>query len=413
MPIHLVVGQKATGDDFFDREALMDSLWTCLPRQSVELIAPRRFGKSSVMQRLGDYPRKGCRVVLIDCEAFAHPQEVVQALAAAVAPLDAAGRAAQKLDGARRGIQGALGRLRSGKVGPTGIEVNLADPSHSSWSVSVGSILQYARSHTGPTVVVLDEFSMMLENCLRHRRIEQSLAINLLTWLRRLRQQQGEDVALAFVIGGSISLQYWLRRLGVSAMMNDLQRLEVEPFDGSTAGGFVLALLESEHLRYEPTVPSAILREIAPALPYWIQALVLALAHDACRNRIVTPHDVSRLYREQILGPAGRQYFQPFDERLGNYDPAEANAARRLLTYLARDESVGSVPRETLATIYTQASGSEAPEAFDAVMADLESDFYVHYEEETKGYVFKHKVLRDWWLRWHGYSAEKMAGGTP
>lgn len=73
MALRVVVGQKVTGDDFYDRQELVDRLWRLIPGQSVELVAPRRFGKTSVMQRLADHPLPGYHVVCMDCEAINAP----------------------------------------------------------------------------------------------------------------------------------------------------------------------------------------------------------------------------------------------------------------------------------------------------------------------------------------------------
>ncbi|MBI3969250.1 MAG: hypothetical protein HY329_26710 [Chloroflexi bacterium] len=52
MPPRTVPGGIVTGDDFVDREDLLERIWSYLPRQSVDLLVPRRWGKTSVMKRL-------------------------------------------------------------------------------------------------------------------------------------------------------------------------------------------------------------------------------------------------------------------------------------------------------------------------------------------------------------------------
>ncbi|NOQ33047.1 MAG: ATP-binding protein, partial [Methanosarcinales archaeon] len=48
----LPVGNPAIGDDFIDREKEIDQIISALEKDSVLLIAPRRFGKTSIMRRL-------------------------------------------------------------------------------------------------------------------------------------------------------------------------------------------------------------------------------------------------------------------------------------------------------------------------------------------------------------------------
>src|SRR5207245_9985397 len=80
----LTIGQIASGDDFVDRVELLSRLWQRLPTGSVELVAPRRFGKTSVMKRLQAQPRDGYRVLFLDCEAYQDPYVLVEELYAAL-----------------------------------------------------------------------------------------------------------------------------------------------------------------------------------------------------------------------------------------------------------------------------------------------------------------------------------------
>lgn len=48
----LPVGNPAIGDDFIDREKEIAQILAALKKDSVLLIAPRRFGKTSIMRRM-------------------------------------------------------------------------------------------------------------------------------------------------------------------------------------------------------------------------------------------------------------------------------------------------------------------------------------------------------------------------
>ncbi len=48
----LPVGSPAIGEDFIDREKDVEHILSALKKDSVLLIAPRRFGKTSIMKRV-------------------------------------------------------------------------------------------------------------------------------------------------------------------------------------------------------------------------------------------------------------------------------------------------------------------------------------------------------------------------
>lgn len=56
------IGPIAQGEDFGDRELIIDDIWRVLEKGNVLLKAPRRFGKSSIMYKLYERPRDGFEV---------------------------------------------------------------------------------------------------------------------------------------------------------------------------------------------------------------------------------------------------------------------------------------------------------------------------------------------------------------
>lgn len=314
-----------------------------------------------------------------------------------------------------RGVGRFFRRVRGvGLTLESGLQVDLADSQSSTWSSSIESLLDNVRRRGSPVVAILDEFSMMLDNFAR-KGVDPTIIVNLLAWFRALRQGQGSDTILTFTVGGSMSLEYWLRRLNATALMNDLHREEVPPFDPIVARSFVVALLQSERLDWDANVPDAILARIVPAVPFWIQAIIWLLVQQPARTRRITTNDVEEAYRKRLLGEAGRHFFQPFEERLSRFGPATVHAAQRILTHLARDRfDDRGIARATLATVFAEVTGDQSPEAFDYLLADLQSDFYVRYDEASDRCVFAHRVahrvLRDWWLRWHPTAGASASG---
>ena len=69
MPIKL--GNKADGEDFFDRVGERDDLWRYLEGNHIVLSGPRRLGKTSLLQRLAEEAtEKGMLARLIDVEGI-------------------------------------------------------------------------------------------------------------------------------------------------------------------------------------------------------------------------------------------------------------------------------------------------------------------------------------------------------
>src|SRR5262249_37989352 len=99
-----VVGPTVRGTDFWGRETEVNELWRSLARGSVLLTAPRRHGKSSLMNALADDPQEGGIVLYLDVEYVETPSAFVAEVTAALLQLDGF----RKLMRAAAGAPGAL-----------------------------------------------------------------------------------------------------------------------------------------------------------------------------------------------------------------------------------------------------------------------------------------------------------------
>jgi len=96
----LIVGPPATGGGFYDREELVKLIWERLKVGSILFVAPRRFGKTSVMLHLRDNPEPGYLPIFLDVEWLESPtQFVVEVIAEMV----------RSLPGFRRALKGITG----------------------------------------------------------------------------------------------------------------------------------------------------------------------------------------------------------------------------------------------------------------------------------------------------------------
>ena len=65
------VGNKAQGEDFFDRERECEELWRYLEGNHILLSGPRRLGKTSLLQRLAEEAdRRGWLPMLVDAQGI-------------------------------------------------------------------------------------------------------------------------------------------------------------------------------------------------------------------------------------------------------------------------------------------------------------------------------------------------------
>src|SRR5262249_10330841 len=115
--------------------------------------------------------------------------------------------------------------------------------------------------------------------------------------------------------------------------------------------------------------------------------------------------ELEQVYRERVLGPTCRHYFDHYSARLKRYGKTGAKAALAILRAVAAHNRIS---RPALYDIYRKARGKGANDQdFDELMADLEYYWYTRLHPDTTDFYFRLKVMQDWWRRWYPPAATK------
>jgi hypothetical protein len=149
---------------------------------------------------------------------------------------------------------------------------------------------------------------------------------------------------------------------------------------------------------------------IGQPVPYFIHLLFSQLGQlPSDQRQPLTDAVLDRVYRERVIGPTCKHYFNYYQSRLRQYGNIET-AARRVLRTIV-EAPRGRASRSELYGVYRKARRSGVSEdQFSEMMADLECDWYVTLDPDTNEYYFRINIMRDWWRRWYGGTApEKKA----
>jgi len=389
----VTIGPPATGEDFFDRETLLEDIWGAVAKGSVLLAAPRRVGKTSLMLRMRDHPPEDYAVLYIEAEDFSAPEELVTDLI--VKTVKAQPKSKQLL----RGILSAIAaRLEEFEVWE--IRLKLRDELRTHWKEKGKQAVEEILSLAPKCLLLIDELSIMLHELGSDPKGRQE-AVELLHWLRGLRQDFSGR--LSMVLGSSVGIGRIAAHLGASRTLNDLRQLEVGPFDFLTAKEFARSLLTSRGLRVDNETLEALLSQVETYIPIFIQIMADALSKEARNRRMAaSPELVRWCYEERIHGPEFRTHFEDYYERLNRYYTLnEARASKRILRDLAISDQ--GITRPALYDAVRHELGpSREPEEFDLLLAALENDFYITVGSSDEKVKFHNKWLRDWWRRHHG-----------
>ena len=400
------VGSPVEPVDLRFRDEFVAELWQSLRTGHVVLTAPRRTGKTSVMDHLRDHPVNEFQVVSINVQDLTHPADFFQVL------LDAFHDAhpdflRDQLAAGWELVGAAFDKVDSVGAGGFKLALRGSDPDwRKNWRRHGDTFLAQARATGVPILFIIDEFPDMLLNL--SRKDEGSLR-EFLAWFRTQRQKPSPSRdTIRWLVGGSVNLTGTLDALGMVDLINDLEDLSLPTLTDEDIQTFVADMLSGRSVPFDDDVPQRLVARLGRPIPYFMQIATQNLHRLWKREQHrLAATDVDAVFDEMVVGSAARTQQQHYHSRIRQYYPEPAQSiARTLLSQISASESGltrATLMQETERALAGLGAGlpeHERRQLFNRLMFDLENDFYI--AEGVEGlYDFASGVLKSWWRKYH------------
>ena len=387
MPIKIIAGQVAGGDDFFNRKNEVEILWQRIKSGSNVIIsAPRRVGKTSLVCHIRDNPRTGYHVLYMITESVNDENEFFKKMYKhVVAELKAARRFASFL---KNCTKETLGRIE--KISLSEATVQLSGSGINYYDEFVALIKSLDCSDE-KVVLVVDEFAQTVMNIRNDQ--DDSRAIRFLENNRTLRQMPEIRSKIQFVYAGSIGLENIVGRMNASQTINDLNNLVIGPFTPKDAGELILALAQRPGLVIGPEQVDYLLKKVEWLIPYYVQLIAQELdvmMIDATGEKLVTDTMIDAAF-ERII--EYRNYFENWHTRLrASYKKEEYNFAKEVLNTISEAGTMQS------AAMFGCAVRQGIEESYKEVVNALKHDGYINNTPDARTYRFNSPILKAWWF---------------
>lgn len=396
-----VVGPPIDPEDLFNQEAVINRIWERIEDQHIVLLAPRKFGKSSILLHLERKPREGWYTVLVDVSYMKSPEEFVGSLLGAMA--DKYSWVRKAWEGVRRvprqireyleGIEGGVDIAGFGAK----LAVALREAKESSWQETTDELLRRLDAQTGKNrlLILIDELGKMVELMGEEERGRTQALMN---WFKSIRSGAPEHLEnVRFIVSSSIGVDRLVHKVGVPDAMEDLFPVYIDALLEDRSLELFQRLADSYKVRSEEGVWKRAVELLGGGVPEFIQMFFSEL-RDA--QQPLTVKILEEVYERNVLGPRWRRSFMEYINRFDRYGREIRNLLIHLLVNVAREDGAS---RGQLRRVYDGRRGKEAdPVEFEELLADLESDFYL--KSDNGSYTFYVKILKDWILRYYGGS---------
>lgn len=403
-----IVGNVPDPDELYGRKEFIDHLWRQIEGNNILLLAPRRFGKTGVMTHVCDRPKKKYLPIYLDLEDVDSPVEFVWRLLGKLLEQSLLRSAFKTIRGLPKSVTDWF-KGTFDEAGFEGFKVKFKQSIAENWRETARKLVVELENVSPTLIFIFDELPSMLEEISKKHGDDE--ALDFLAWFRTVRLLRKDTLRRhRFIVGGSIGIDLILRRLNAPDKLNDFQRLSVEPISKDEALKLASDLAESLQITMPDKLIKRLLELIGPPVPYFIHLYFSQLGQlPRQKRRPLTQRTLEDIYRQKVLGPSCKHYFDHYRSRLSRYGKLREKRALAILKAVASQERVGV---SSLFDIYAKPSKRGISEwDFNELMADLECEWYLQLDTRTNEYCFMVNVMRDWWQRWYPTSAKQQSPG--
>ena len=383
----IVVGNVVKGDDLYGRDRELRLFWETIEKDSLLLTSPRRYGKTSIVNDMKDRPRAGWSVIYIDMEGFSDPYEFVVELLSHANPT-----LLQRTRNLFRSARDATDEFQLLDF----VRVKLREPDDS-WKKDGTEIFRELKKGNPKSIVIIDELPTYLLKMQEKYGDNGSTTSTFLHWLRGIRQ----DLQIRFIVCGSVGIDAIVDKYGLETAVNDFAKLQLLPFDDTTAKDMITILLDKYNIDHTDDLIKEIMESIGLQVPFFIQLMLKEIRdRTGFGSKDLTSEIISDSYRQGLLGAEGKKDFVWYFKRLRTeFQGKDYQTALEILRLLAQ---VPSAPESELEAIHSRIQRRDDRPGFRRILDALETGFYI--TRSDVGITFHNKVLRDLWILEGGIS---------
>lgn len=376
------MGRLAEGDAFFDREEVLTRAWDLLETSNLLLLAPRRVGKSSLLNRMhADGADRGYNTLYLSVPDAEDELDFIRRLVRAIRDSDWA--------------PGGWVEFFRSKI-PADLELVLKTSllelkaKNFDWRRPAEELETLLKSADAKTLLLVDELPLLIGSIV-HEDPEGTRAERFLLWLKRLREQYQPR----WFFAGSIGLDSVARRLRLSGTIHDLQPIELGEFSPTKARAYLLGRGGYYGWQISAETIDAILDAVEWPIPFHLNLVFEELRTVASEsNGEPSPALVETAVQRLIAH--GRMHFDHWDERLQRLLDARFPGYCEIILGLV-SQRIGGIQMETIELRLSQEVHDPTERALilRQMMDLLISDGYLVRLQNTVR--FRSALLRRYW----------------
>ena len=387
---NIVTGAMAVGSGFYDRKAAIREIWELLQnKKNILFRAPRRFGKTSLLNHIAKNPHKGWQVCFVDLEGGDSAEKFVEKILAAMLekecfdpylPVHLAG---QHIYAKTDSEQLAILRRERQTI-------------QKDWKKYAETLFNQVENLLEDTrfLFILDEVSFLIEDMMDQKDDTEDQINKLMTWFHELRKQHNK---IHFILSGSEHLPSFLKAFGIDSRLGDLVEAHLDLFDPEISREFIFLILAGQKVTAAICEIDLMLTLMGKPIPYFLHLFLDAICRTCKERKSLSTDEIEAVYHHHLLGSESKRYFESITRQLDRYNRygrRNTAGAKSILDRLAMDEN--PVAAEDLKIVWRETIGDS--DQFEIMLDIMHDDFYL--VTNANQHVFMgSKLIKEWWRK--------------
>ncbi len=379
----IIIGPIATGSYYYDRPQIVEAIWEQINTGTHVLIAaPRRVGKSSVMEFMAENCPENTKCVFRDIQGIKSADEFYKRFYELIL------FCLSKFDKSKNWLKDWLQGITIDEITLDGVKFGDRKPAN--YLEEIGKLLPKLQSEKVKIVLFLDELPEVLHNLYKKGKSEE--ASSILDNLRAWRQDARLKESFCLILAGSVGIHHVVKNIeGRTSDLNDLKEVGFEPLTDFEAAEYVDWVTQDATVQYNDELKTYLLSKLHYYLPYFINLMLDEINKIAKQNKQpnISTNSIDTAFD---LVVKNNDYFREWKNRLFDYFPSEEAAhMNEVLTHIAHKGTIDKRKLYDLATKYNKKN------IYIDLMDGLEKDGYI--TEQDQQYVFVSPFLSAFWKR--------------
>lgn len=388
----IVTGAMAAESNFYNRETTIQNMWELLcNNRNIQLRAPRRFGKTSLLNHITKHPQTGWQVCFVDLEGGDSAEKFVEKiLAALLVKQECVSFLPDHLSG--------LYIYEMSQIEQLAILRKERETIQRDWKIYVETIFSKIENQSTDNhfLIILDEMSFLIEDMLSQKKNSIEDVTTFMNWFHDFRSRFN---TIRFILTGSEHLPSFLNAYEIKSRLDDLESVQLNLFDEETTEDFIFLVLAGQKVVVSNEEIHVIKDLVGKPIPYFLQLLLDAICEVCKEQKSLSNADIVRIYEHRLLGSNSKRYFESITRQLDRYDrykPRNTAGAKSILDKLALSDDPVAI--EDLKTIWQQTAARI--EQFDIILEIMKDDIYLAKDENDHIFIDS-KLIKEWWQK-HG-----------